>query len=83
MNFCMAATATWALIFADPPGDSVTMEPHAVSCFTKKTDCEMVAMAANSGFELDLSPHRAMCQEQPAVPTDAQGGLTYWNPNGH
>lgn len=81
MIFCIAPVVTWALVFADPPADGMTMQPRAVSCFTKKTDCDVVAMSANAGFELDRSPHRATCEEQPADRTDkAHGGPMYWNP---
>lgn len=67
MIWCIAPTVTWALVFGDPGGDSVTMRPMSAACYSEKLYCDMAAMAANSAFALDLSAHRAECIEQKAA----------------
>ena len=66
MIYCVAATISWALVFSDPPANSITMEPQAYSCFSEKASCQGAAFAANNAFALDRSAHRAYCEEQPA-----------------
>lgn len=66
MIFCAAAgVVTWALVFSDPPADRTGMQPVAWSCFSEKANCESAAMVANSAFSLEVSHHRATCEEQP------------------
>lgn len=66
MIFCIAPVVSWALVFHDPAGDSVTMSPVAYQCFTVKIECDVAASAANSAFRLSFVQHEATCERQPA-----------------
>jgi hypothetical protein len=78
MIWCQAATISWALVFSDPAADTVTMEPIVYDCYANEGYCLGAQEAANNAFALDRSVHKAHCEPQPAVRSDAQGGPMSW-----
>lgn len=77
MIFCIAPLAiSWALVFSDPPADSVTMQPQAWQCFSELAHCQSAEAAANFAFKLDLSRHQAKCEPQPAGRPEVGANLT-------
>jgi hypothetical protein len=66
MIFCIAPVVSYALVFRDPPADTVTMQPVSFHCYAQKLHCDIAASAANAAFRTAVSHHVAVCEEQPA-----------------